>query len=84
MVSDGHTIACMLAVLAALCLVGLYWSVGAVHVGMAPIGYIHWVEFQHTLSECLVLMHVVRSEECCPHLGTNVVPLGDAYHKNRP
>ena len=53
MVSDGRKIARLLVVLAVLCLVGLYWPAEAVLVGVVPIGYIHWVEFQqfHTTPE---------------------------------
>ena len=82
MVSDGHTTAWLLAVLARICPVGLYWSVGAVLVGVVLIGYIHWVEFQLTLSECLALLYVVQSKESCPRVGTKDVPLGDAYQQN--
>ena len=46
MVSDGHAIVWLLAVLAALCPMGLYWSTGAVLGGVVLIGYIYWVEFQ--------------------------------------
>ena len=72
----------MLAVLAALCLEGLYWSVGAVLMGVVTIGYIHWIKLKHTLSECLELLHVVKSEESCPCAGTKGIHIGDAYHKN--
>ena len=82
MVSDDRIFVWLLAVLVTLCPMGLYWSIGAVLVGVVLIGYIHWVEFQHTLSECLVLLHVIRSEESCPCVGTKGVPLGDAYYQN--
>ena len=82
MVSDDRIFVWLLAVLVTLCPMGLYWSIGAVLVGVVLIGYIHWVEFQHTLSECLVLLHVVGSEENFHHVGTKGVPLCDVYHRN--
>ena len=78
MVSDGHAIVWLLAVLAALCPMGFYCSIGSVLVVVLPIIYIHWVEFQHTLPECLALMHVVRSNESCSCVGIEGAPLGDA------
>ena len=44
---DGHTIPWLLAVLAALCPVGLYWPVIVVLVRVVLIGYINCVEFRH-------------------------------------
>ena len=82
MVGDDHAIIWLSVVLALLCPVGLYWSIEAVLVGLVLVRYIHCVEFHNTPSEYCVLLHVVRSKESCPCVGTKGEPLGNSYHKN--
>ena len=45
-------------------------------------GYICWVEFQHTLVECLGLLLVVIYEVNYTCGGTKVVPLDSVYYQN--
>ena len=55
---------------------------GLVSWGGGQTLYTHLVDFQHTLSECLALLRVVKNEGSYAYGGTKVVPLGDADRRN--
>ena len=65
-----------------LCPVGLSSLAGPLFGAAGPDRYISWVEFQHTLVKCWVLLHMVKFGVNYACGGTMVVLLDGAWHQD--